>query len=719
MSLFYEGTKHIEDLIFKSLPIDPELTGNAVALPNSITPGFSAIYRNAFSPDKLILIPHPQLDTLLKLFDHSLSNNPNKDCFGTREKLPDGKFGKYIFQTIGDINERKQNFGSGLYFILNNNPFKTDSEVHQRLHYDLRATESPFIVTLFSGNRPEWGIADLACINYSLTNTALYDTLGPETSKYILHTTKSPVVVCSKDKFAILIGLKKQFPDELRNLIALVSMDPFGPQDLAIISAARDQNIAAYDFTQVEKLGAINHLQKISPTPDTIYTISYTSGTTGANPKGVVLTHRNAVSACVFVLSNLSLDIADPRGYSFLPLAHIYERMNLQFGLFKGVAVGFPQGPLPLTLLEDIKELKPHVLSLVPRVYSKLEAGIKAQTINNHDKPLLKKVFTAAINKKMELQSVKDNDEGTHFVYDKVLHLLRKKMGMQNLISFATGSAPISVDTLKFIKAATNSGMTQGYGLTESFAGICSSRRFEANPGSCGPISITTEMRLREIPEMNYFANDEGGPRGELLLRGPQIFKEYYKDPEETAKAIDSEGWFYTGDIARVDSSNGRIFIVDRVKNFFKLAQGEYITPEKIENTYMANYPDVAQVYVHGDSLHSFVVGIIGLEEATVGNLLTRLFSIKLNSKEEIIEFFKDPKNKKTLLQEMNSATSKHLNGIERLHNIKVMFEPLTIADNVITPTLKIKRPIAANFFSQTLEDLYTEGSLLKNQSKL
>ncbi|KAK7677972.1 hypothetical protein QCA50_019054 [Cerrena zonata] len=99
--------------------------------------------------------------------------------------------------------------------------------------------------------------------------------------------------------------------------------------------------------------------------------------------------------------------------------------------------------------------------------------------------------------------------------------------------------------------------MSQGYGLTESFAGICCSLTYDANPGSCGPISVTTEMRLREIPEMGYHANDEGGPRGELLLRGAQIFTHYYKDPEETRKSIDDQGWFYTGDIAKVDAETG------------------------------------------------------------------------------------------------------------------------------------------------------------------
>ena len=130
------------------------------------------------------------------------------------------------------------------------------------------------------------------------------------------------------------------------------------------------------------------------------------------------------------------------------------------------------------------------------------------------------------------------------------------------------------------MKAALNVGIMQGYGLSESFAGCMASSKFEPEAATCGATSITTEVKLKDLVEMGYTSKDEGGPRGELLLRGPQIFREYYKNPEETAKAIDEDGWFHTGDVAKINSK-GRISIIDRAKNFFKLAQGEYVTPEK------------------------------------------------------------------------------------------------------------------------------------------
>ncbi|KAK6455211.1 long-chain-fatty-acid CoA ligase [Scheffersomyces xylosifermentans] len=717
-ALFEEDPKKIADFVYSHVPIDPKKVANAVPLPYSQEKGYSAVYRNAYCPEKLVSRPHPTLDTLFALFEMSSAKNADIDCMGKRKKLPDGTFGEYEFIDFKTVYQKKVNFGSGIFFVLQNNPYKTDSEVHQRLRYDPSAKETPFIVSIFSSNRVEWALTDLACTAYSLTSTALYDTLGPETSKYILSLTESPILVCSKDKLPSIFELKKNFPEELSNLIAIVSMDTLdlNSTDAQLLQKAHSVNISLFDFEQVEKLGEINRLPQIPPRPETVYTISFTSGTTGAHPKGVVLTQANAVAACTYILCNVKTT-SGSKAYSFLPLAHIYERTNLNFQLSVGAALGYPQSPSPLTLMDDVKALRPNLLALVPRVYTKLEAAIKAETVNNSNKPILQSIFKAAIAKKMELQAVEDGAEGRTLLYDPLLGVLRKKLGMDRLTAFTSGSAPIAPETIKFLKAALNVGMAQGYGMTETFAGVCVSQKYEANPGSCGAIAVTCEMRLREIPEMNYFATDEGGPRGELMLRGPQIFREYYKNEEETAKTFDKDGWFATGDIARIDATTGnRLFIIDRVKNFFKLAQGEYITPEKIENVILSQFPVVAQLYVHGDSLKTFLVAIVGLDPATVGRYISKRFQAKLNGNDEIVEFFKNPKHKLTLLQDINGSVANQLQGFERIHNIDVSFEPLKIEDNVVTPTLKIKRAIASRFFKDTFDALYEEGSLIRKE---
>lgn len=727
MSIVQEDTRKIHTLVQQSCPIDDDKIHYSVPIPNTKQDGFSPIYRNAkYAASGVKSTIHPSINTLYASFLSAVDNFANEPCLGYRPKLADGTVGPYEFETFSQISKRKNDFGAGLFFILQNNPFKTDAPFHQKIDNHLVTGDDQFIVSIFSANKKEWLIADLACTLYSLNSTALYDTLGKDTSKYILALTESPVLICTKDKIEGITALKKEFPEELAPLILLVSIEDLdvvgSPSDRALTENAKAAGLTVFDFKQVEKLGEIYPQPAIIPKPETTYTISFTSGTSGANPKGVVLTHANAAAAIAFAATVCPV-VKNARNYSFLPLAHIYERCVTGFALYSGSALGFPQGPSPLTLLDDLKALKPNYFNMVPRVYSKIEAALKAQTINNEEKPWLASIFKKAIDAKIELQSAHDGADGKHLFYDPLLNLLKKKIGLENCKFATSGSAPIAPKSVKFLKAALNMGLGQGYGLTETFAGVCVSPQYEANPGPCGAIAATTEMRLREIPEMNYYSTDKGGPRGELLLRGPQVFKEYFKNPEETEKAFDKDGWFYTGDIAKIDEITGRISIVDRVKNFFKLAQGEYITPERIETTYLTTNPIVAQIYAHGDSLQTYLVGIIGIDPVLGRSWLVKNAGVDASEIEDDKAFLKkinERENKTKFLLSINANAAELLHGFERINNVLIDIEPLTIEKNVITPTLKIKRPIAKKFFEEEFKQLYSEGSLTKKEeSKL
>ncbi|RCK67465.1 Long-chain-fatty-acid--CoA ligase 2 [Candida viswanathii] len=690
---------------------------SSVALPNTQEPGYSSIYRNVFDPSKLVTCPHPELDTLYKIFEFSVIVYGDKPFLGHRIKNPDGTFGEYTFETYKQVYERRNNLGSGIYYVLENSPYRTSSEAHAKLKYD-PTNDNPFILALFSHNRPEWALCDVTTSAYGFINTALYSTLGPDTSRYILSVTDCPIVVATKDKIEGLINLKKKNPKDLVNLIVLVSLDELTVEDDKLRSLGRENNIVVYALKEVERLGAANPLAPIAPTPDTVFTISFTSGTSGAAPKGVVLTNR--ILACG-IASHCSLVGFGPDRveYSFLPLAHIYERMVLQFGIIAGVKIGYPQGPSPTTLFEDIKVLQPTMLCLVPRVFTKIEAAIKAQTVENESDPELRAKFIEIINKKVELQQQQDFTNPSLPEGDKLLQQLRETLGMGKLQFMNTGSAPLSEESYRFIQAVMNmpNGFRCGYGLTESAAGLAISPPY-ANEFSCGPISQTTEFRLKDLVDMGYTSKDKEGVRGELLLRGPQIFSYYYKNPEETAKAIDKDGWFHTGDVASLTEAHGNRFqIIDRAKNFFKLSQGEYVSPEKIENVYMAQFPFISQLFVHGDSLESYLVGVVGIDKALVDPYLKKRFNVELDTPAEIFKFFENPRNRKTLLQDMNKAVGSELQGFEKLHNVFVDFEPLTLERGVITPTVKIRRANCVNFFKQHIQSMYGEGSLLKNSN--
>ncbi|CCG25291.1 hypothetical protein CORT_0H01790 [Candida orthopsilosis Co 90-125] len=716
-------------LINHNLPLPQEMSARAVKLPGTAKPGFSEVYRNGALPNGIKESITLELNTYPKIFASSVKRHPHQPCLAHHEYDYENEqhMERYASLTYQQIDHRKTNFINGLMFLLESNPYKNLAlESHQKIvnhskeytKYD--KDNISFIVTLYSGNRAEWIITDLACSANSVTTTALYDTLGPASSKFILQTTESPVVVCSKNKIESLIKLKAENAEELKSLITIISMDPLnvkGNSSASLIQLADKHNIKLYDFNQVEKIGEVFPREETSPTPETTFTITFTSGTTGANPKGVVLSQRSATSALLTYVMLLPHNKAT-KEFCFLPLTHIFERHMSASILFVGGTVGFPRlGGTPQTLFEDLKLFKPTFLACVPRIFTKIEAAIKASTVDSTSR-LNRALYSQAIETKQQKQ-MQNEDKGSHFLFDKTLiRNLRSRFGFDNMEFCITGSAPVAPDTIKFLKASLGIGMSQGYGLSESFAGMLIALPFHSpSVGTCGAISPVVEARLRELPEMGYYLNDKGGPRGELQLRGAQMFSHYYKNPEETKKSIDEDGWFSTGDVAQI-TNEGWFIIFDRVKNFFKLAQGEYVTPEKVENLYLSSNSILTQMYAHGDFTQAFLVGIIGVDPVNIVKFLTEKCNIsksELDTEEKILEICNGREVRTRILLQLNTNIGAVLNGFEKLANIYIEFEPLKLEREVVTPTSKIRRPIAARYFKKQIDAMYKEGSILKN----
>ncbi|CAK7893006.1 long-chain-fatty-acid--CoA ligase 2 [[Candida] anglica] len=735
----------LDELIEQYLPLQgagSDLVKRSVPIPGTATDGFSEIYRNAAFPNSVKRGIHPDLDTYGKFFAQSVRSKGDQPCFAYREYdyVQKKSANSYTEISYREVNERKKRFGSGLLYLLQNSSYKQPEKYESHALIDSHVSnygkfnkdKMSFILTVFAPNRYEWILTDLMCSDFSITNSSLYDTLGPDVSKYILELTESPVIVLAKHNIQTVLNLKKRYPKELGNLIMLISMDPLDLEgdnqsrsfeDISNVQYARELGCTLIDLERVEKIGQVFPHIELPSTPESTYTISFTSGTTGSRPKGVVLSHTAAGAGITFVLAQMP-NIPGGRAFAFLPLAHIFERQNTAFVLSYGGCVGFPQlEGSPLTLVEDLQLFKPNHMSNVPRVLTKFEAAIKAATVDHPTSSFTRGLFERVLGTKMELQSQKDGEPGKHLVIDNLLlKKIRAKFGYDNMLFSVTGSAPISVSTVTFLKAALNIGIAQGYGLTESFAGMALTEPYDISPGSCGSTGVCTEMKIRELPAMGYHLNDAEGPRGELLLRGFQNFSHYYKNPEETEKAIDKDGWFYTGDVARIDS-RGRIYIIDRVKNFFKLSQGEYVTPEKVENAYLSSNSILQQLFVHGTSLEHYLVGIVGVDLELTRNFLAERCHVPkshLASEREVIDQINKKENKAILLEYLNANVSKStkLQGFEKIHNIYSEIEPLRLDRDVVTPTMKLKRPIASKFFDKSIKEMYAEGSLL-NGTKL
>lgn len=266
--------------------------------------------------------------------------------------------------------------------------------------------------------------------------------------------------------------------------------------------------------------------------------------------------------------------------------------------LISGMKCGFYAGNT-LKLTEDIGLLAPTLFPSVPRLYNKIYGKIKdgMNAATGIKAWLVKK----AVNSKMT--DLKNGKGFKHAFYDKIVFKKMKALLGGKIRLMITGSAPIAGDVLDFLKICFSAPICEGYGMTETCAGSVITFSNDPMTGIVGGPLQNVKIKLRDIPEMNYFSegtDSDPTPKGEVMIWGPSIMSGYFKNPEKTAESF-LDGWLLSGDVGCV-FPNGAIKIIDRAKNIFKLSQGEYIAPEKLENVYVKSQ-FVAQIWIHGDSL--------------------------------------------------------------------------------------------------------------------
>jgi long-chain acyl-CoA synthetase len=249
--------------------------------------------------------------------------------------------------------------------------------------------------------------------------------------------------------------------------------------------------------------------------------------------------------------------------------------------LIVGMRTGYGCGN-PMKLLDDCAVLKPHFFPSVPRLYNRIYAGVKAKF--NELTGCKKYLIDSALASKSHYLHA--TQTYTHGCYDFLVFKKIKAMLGGRVKAMATGSAPIEQNVLDFLKISFCCPVLEGYGLTETCCTATISIAEDTVAGHVGGPTTAIKLRLRDAPELNYLHTDKPYPRGEIQLYGPTVTSGYYKLPEKTAEVFTEDGWFCTGDVGLV-FPNGSVKIIDRVKNIFKLSQGEYIAPEKLENIYI------------------------------------------------------------------------------------------------------------------------------------
>ncbi|CAF4025669.1 unnamed protein product [Adineta steineri] len=616
----------------------------------------------------------------------------HKTVYPTVQTLGDVFYNGYAASNdgpcIGYLNETNKE--EPLHWISYSTALQNIRRIGSHLWTEAKLTPTKSTVAIISLNRPEYSFVEYACYTYGFTVLALYTSYDPATILSILEKTKTDVLVV--DNLDRISSFKTQLLE--KNYI---------------------KEILVMDETPNNEHSKIKNIPKILQTmqqsdirprpyidPDNIAAYILTSGTTG-EPKIAMLSHTNfLVQIKGGIIRRERANVAaepDNRHCSFLPMAHLYERLVLISSFIHGTQVVYC--PVPEKLFEYYPFVKPTNIAMVPRVLNKVYDKIMAEVGKSKIKRFL-------------ISQALHNDQPTLFsrlIFRKIRNLFGGEP-----FAMVTGSAPITPEVLHFFRMALDIPIVEGYGQTESTAVGTSTHLTDTSCGTVGSPAPFGEIKLIDVPGTNYRSNNN---QGEICIRGPSIFKGYYGDEEKTRQTIDEGGWLHTGDVGEW-TSNGSLRIIDRTKHIFKLSQGEYIAPERLEDGYIRSRW-IEQLFVDGISTEATVVAIVVPDEEYVRSNFS-----KANANISFEELCKDEKLKEIIFTDLKRLAKDYkYKHYETISNIYVHPEPFSQENGLITSTLKTRRTAVRQYFQDIIHSLYEIPDQIKKpmnveqQSKL
>ncbi len=530
------------------------------------------------------------------------------------------------------------------------------------------------IALITSTNRTEWHIMDIGILQTGAQTVPVYPTISEEDYEYVLnHSGSSYCFVSDKEVLDKVLAIKQNVPT-LKDVFTFDEIA--GAKNWTIVL---DQGADESNQNEVEA-------RKDSIVTDDLATIIYTSGTTG-RPKGVMLSHKNIVSNVLDSAPRIPFDPGNSVALSFLPICHIFERMILYIYQYYGISVYFGESIDKLS--DNLKEVRPNVITAVPRLLEKVYDKIYAKGADLTG--IKKKLFFWAINLGLRYEPYGANG----FWYEFQLKIARKlifskwKEGLGgNIDLMVSGSAALQT-RLTRVFAAAGIPVMEGYGLSETspVISVNDTRNRGFKIGTVGKPIRNVEVKIAED--------------GEILCKGPNVMLGYYKDPEKTAEALQN-GYFHTGDIGEIDSE-GFLKITDRKKEMFKTSGGKYIAPQMIENM-MKQSRFIEQIMVIGEG-EKMPAAFIQPNFEFVKEW-AKIHKIVLgDSNDDIITNVQVIKR----IDEEVEAVNEKFGHWEKIKRFELTPDVWSIDGGQLTPTLKLKRKIIKEIYAPLYKKIYGE----------
>lgn len=539
--------------------------------------------------DNLVERPYPGVDSLYDLTKDAFEKYASRPCMGTREFLgqhegnPKVKaFGPNLkWRTYAEVGTEALKFGAALRSVgLTAAPKNTT----------LEKLKTPCAFAIFENTCAEWMIAAQGCFSQAMIVTTIYATLGMDAVIDAVNDGVISAILCNKTNVKVLVSRIK----EMKTLKTIIyTNDLIAPGDETALPAA-PKGVSILSFDDFVASGSTDEFPPTPPTSDTTAVIMYTSGSTG-KPKGVVVTHANLLSA--IAAGQIAFSLSDEDKYlGYLPLAHIMELMVEFSTLSSGASIGYAD-PKTLTStgsypIGAIEEFTPTLMVAVPKIWDIIKKAV--QTKIEKGSPVVKFLFDVAFQaRKFAFEHGYDTPLFRAIIFKKMEAVVGGNMRMA-----LSGGGPLNSEVQVFVRTCFGMPLVQGYGLTETCAGLTIQAEDDFRFGIAGALIASCEVKLLSTPDINdkagfpYLSTDkkdvEGNPvfgRGEILIKGNNVAVGYYMEPEKTKEVFRDDGFFHTGDIGQF-MDDGSIRIVDRAKNLVKLKGGEYIAVENMEMVY-------------------------------------------------------------------------------------------------------------------------------------